>query len=366
MNVSADIINVFNIACKSDSTILITGKTGTGKSCLARKIHEGSARRNRPFVVVNLATLYEGILESELFGHERGSFTGADMKRVGRLEMAQGGTVFLDEVGELRPSLQARLLEFLQSKVISPVGSNREIRLDVRVIVATHKDLSESVRRREFREDLFHRLRVVSIPMKALHERQEDFDLIMTRTVAEFCNKEGRIPLIISPEVREIFAAYSWPGNIRELRNVLEYSVLATQEAVIYPKNLPPWLTLDLQQEGIDSRRSEFPMATVEAAPLQYSMKHSHSTGALQSNPKAGFAPFSLHGESSELGIIRFPLSLDYAQTCKNFEKEYLHRALSRNGGRINRTARQIGLNKSTLMRRIRSFGLTPDLFVGP
>jgi transcriptional regulator with PAS, ATPase and Fis domain len=360
MNVPKDIMKVFNIACKSDSTILITGSTGTGKSSLARKIHDSSKRRNRPFVVVNLATLYEGTLESELFGHERGSFTGADAKRIGRLEMAQGGTVFLDEVGELRPSLQARLLEFLQSRVVSPVGSNKEICLDVRVIAATHQDLAESVRSLRFREDLFHRLRVISVPIKSLKERRDDFEQISTRLIEEFSLKEGRSTLRLSSEVSEIFAAYSWPGNIRELRNALEYTVLATEGAVIYPEHLPPWLIDDLKKEI--QALGESP----RTGPLLKQKIDSESTlGA----PMADQATISPSGGSSsggsELGIVSFHLGFDYAVTCKNFEKLYLQRALLRNGGRINRTARQIGLNKSTLIRRIRSFGLNQDSTLG-
>jgi DNA-binding NtrC family response regulator len=341
MNLMSDLpqnkVKLFNLACNSDSTVLITGATGTGKTFLARKIHETGKRRNRPFIGINLASLYEGTLESELFGHERGAFTGADLKRVGRLEMAQGGTVFLDEVGELRPHLQARLLEFLQSKVISPIGSSREIRLDVRVIAATHKNLIESVKKREFREDLFHRLRVISVPIRSLHERKEDFDVLSHSILEEFCKKLGRTILRFSPEVQEVFKVYSWPGNIRELRNVLEYAVLATEGEVIFSEHLPSWLFHDFQQEVPKAQESLLLVGRLGQA--------AH--------------------ERSELGHIHIPLSFDYAQTRKNFEKTYLQRALLRNAGRINQTARQIGLNKSTLIRKIRAFGLNQDLFVG-
>ncbi len=150
---------LLKIAHLGDSTVLITGQTGTGKSTLAKKIHLESRRKDRPFVAINLATLHEGVLESELFGHEKGAFTGADQRRIGRLELANAGTVFLDEVSELSPRLQARLLEFIQSKTIVPVGGNKEIQLDIRVVAATHKDLDLAVRKGDFREDLFHRLR---------------------------------------------------------------------------------------------------------------------------------------------------------------------------------------------------------------
>ena len=179
MKLSEDLLNTYKIACNSNSTVLITGDTGTGKTHLASMIHNNSTKKGKPFVVVNLATLHEGTLESELFGHEKGSFTGAEHKRIGRLEAAQGGTVFLDEIGELSPRLQSRLLEFLNSKTIVPVGSNRELQLDVRVIAATHKNLQVAVKNKEFREDLFHRLRVISLKLLPLRERYEEFDGIV-------------------------------------------------------------------------------------------------------------------------------------------------------------------------------------------
>ena len=322
---SKEVVPLFKMACRGESTVLITGATGTGKTSLARKIHEGSSRSSKPFVAINLATLHEGTLESELFGHERGAFTGAEQKRMGRLESAQGGTVFLDEVGELPLRLQARLLDFLQSQVISPLGSNREVRLDVRIIAATHRNLSEAVQKREFREDLFHRLRVVNISMKALKERTDEFDSILHSSLYEVCEKEGRQILRISSSAAEIFENYSWPGNIRELRNVLEYAVLASQNNEITHQDLPSWIF----QSGVKT-----------------SLKSADST------------PVSM----AVLGVAEFPLTLNFQETLERFEKEYLYRALSRTGGRINRTAHQIGMNKATLIRRLRTYGLHPSM----
>jgi DNA-binding NtrC family response regulator len=317
MKVSKHLMKLFKITCNSDCNVLITGETGTGKTSLARQIHEQSRRRGKPFVAVNLATLHEGTLESELFGHEKGSFTGAERTRVGRLEVAQGGTVFLDEVGELTPRLQARLLEFLQSRVISPVGSNREICLDVRVIAATHKDLGQAVKRKEFREDLFHRLRVISIPLKSLRERYDEFDDLVHSCLLEACSISKKSITSLSPEVAERFESYEWPGNFRELRNVLEFAVLASEGSQLCTDDLPPWLL----EEG---HRIQEQIAL----------------------------------DSAVLGVAEIPFTLDFQKTLERFEKEYLRRALSRNGGRINRTARQIGLNKTTLIRRMRAYEL--------
>ncbi len=315
MNLSSDLSKLFNIAAQSDATVLITGSTGTGKTTLAKKIHSQSKRSREAFVSVNLATLNEGLLESELFGHERGSFTGADRKRSGKLELAHRGTVFLDEVGELSPRMQARLLEFLHSKVISPVGSNQDIHLDVRIVAATHRNLAQSVARGEFREDLFHRLRVISFPLKPLKERVDELDELIHCSLAEVGQFYRKSIFKLSPAVAERFESYSWPGNIRELRNVLEYAVLACETGEIQLEDLPAWMQVE---------SSPIPMESVHAV----------------------------------LGVAEVSLSLDFQDTLVRFEKEYLRRALSRNGGRINRTARQIGVNKTTLLRRIRAYGM--------
>jgi DNA-binding NtrC family response regulator len=301
------------------ATVLITGPTGSGKTCLAKIIHEKSARRGKPFVTVNLASLHEGTFESELFGHERGAFTGADFRRVGKLEAAQGGTVFLDEVGELTPRLQARLLEFLQSRTLSPLGSNREIRLDVRVIAATNKDLAVSVARGEFREDLFHRLRVISIQLKSLNERGDEFGELVHSVLSEVCKMNDRSILRLSKTVAESLERHSWPGNLRELRNVLEYAVLAADGATIERAHLPAWF-------GDNS------IERLKCAE-------------------------SLAGEQS---IYSF-LGLDYPSAVAKFERLYLESALERRLWRINRTAREVGLNKTTLLRRLRYHGLSSE-----
>lgn len=315
MKVPKDLQNLFTIASRSESTVLLTGGTGTGKTSLARAIHERSVRKDKAFVSVNLATLHEGTLESELFGHERGAFTGADQKRIGKFEFAQGGTVFLDEIGELPLRLQSRLLDFLQSKTITPVGSNREMKLDVRVIAATHKDLNLAVQKGQFREDLFHRLRVITIPLKSLKERFSEFDALVHQCLTDLYTQTGKSILRLSPSVAERLENYDWPGNIRELRNVLEYAVQSCEGDEIQLKDLPLWLIQD-RKNPQESR--------VEAV----------------------------------LGLLELPLTLDFQSNLEKFEKEFFKRALSRNGGRLNRTARQIGVNKTTLLRRLRAYGL--------
>ena len=305
--------SLFRIATQSDANVLILGATGTGKSTLAQKIHRESSRCGRPFVTVNLATVHEGTLESELFGHEKGAFTGAELRRVGKLESSHGGTVFLDEIGEIPTRLQARLLEFLHSRTISPVGSNREIRLDVRVIAATHRNLTVAVKDGTFREDLFHRLRVVSFHLQPLCARTEDFGDLVHQLLEEACKAFKKNILRISEEVAQRFEQYSWPGNIRELRNVLEFAVLSSDSVEITANHLPEWF---LEEES------------------------------------------SIRLIAAQLGTAELPLSLDFHETLERFEREYLRRALSRFRGRINLTARSTRINKTTLLRRIRAYGL--------
>ena len=307
--------DLFEIAKRSESTVLLSGPTGSGKTSLARRIHQSGARRDRPFVTINLASVHSGTIESELFGHERGAFTGADQRRIGKLESANGGTVFLDEIGEIPPTLQAKLLEFLQSKTISPVGSNREIRLNVRVIVATHKDLARAVARGEFRADLFHRLRVIQLKLSALAERSEEFGDIVHQMLEDLCAESGRTVLRISGAVAEQLERYEWPGNFRELRNVLEFAVAASRGEEILPASLPPWF------------------------------------GECVNFPSAPTA----------LGVAEEAFQLPYAESMMRFEREFLIRSLRKYRGRINHTARQIGMNKATLIRRMRAFGLTSD-----
>jgi DNA-binding NtrC family response regulator len=321
MEISKDLKKIFSIACRTDSTVLITGKTGTGKSFLARQIHNESSRRLKPFIAVNLATLHEGTLESELFGHERGAYTGADQRRVGKFELAQGGTIFLDEIGELTSKLQARFLEVLQSFTISPVGSNREVKLDIRIMAATHRNLEHSVAKGEFRADLYHRLRVVYFHMKPLYERKDEFNALVKQCLEDVCQKH-RLPLAsLSPRALERLTQYSWPGNIRELKNVFEYAMVAAGGNEIDLCHFPAWFTENI-------------------------------AGSIDESAKL----------SAILGVTEVPLSLDYQSTLSGFEREYLTRAVSRFGGKINRTARQIGMNKATLIRRLRAYGIHPGM----
>jgi len=223
----------------SDATVLVTGESGTGKELVARLLHAQGARAKGPLVAVNAAALPEGLLESELFGHARGAFTGAVRERRGRFEEADGGTLFLDEVGEMPPALQVRLLRVLQEREIVRVGENTTRRVDVRVVAATNKDLVEEVKAGRFREDLFYRLQVVPIHLPPLRERLEDVAPLAERLAAQAATRHGRPGVRVSREALEALRAHRWPGNVRELANAIERAVILCRDDVVRVSDLP-------------------------------------------------------------------------------------------------------------------------------
>jgi DNA-binding NtrC family response regulator len=226
----------------TDSTVLIQGESGTGKELIARAIHFNSHRKNKPFVVANCSAYSQNLLESELFGHEKGSFTGAIRRKTGRFELAHGGTIFLDEIGEVSPPTQILLLRVLQDHRFERVGGEETLEVDVRVIAATNKKLMEEIRRGTFREDLYYRLNVIPIFVPPLRERRDDVPLLASHFLQKFCQEKSKDVASISPEVMEILLAHSWPGNVRELENVIQHAIIIAKQEKILPKDLPQYL----------------------------------------------------------------------------------------------------------------------------
>src|SRR5215203_5864335 len=223
----------------TDATVLINGESGTGKELAARALHRNSKRAQKPFMAVNCAALNEALLESELFGHEKGSFTGAFAQKKGRLEIADRGTVFLDEIGELTPQLQVKLLRVLQEREFERVGGTVTIKVDLRVIAATNKNLEEAIETGQFRQDLYYRLNVVSLEMPALRERRDDIMLLANYFADKYgarCNRKLRG---VSPEARNCLTAYDWPGNVRELENTIERAIVLGTTDLVLAEDLP-------------------------------------------------------------------------------------------------------------------------------
>jgi DNA-binding NtrC family response regulator len=226
----------------TDSTVLIQGESGTGKELIARAIHFNSHRKNKPFVVANCSAYSQNLLESELFGHEKGSFTGAIRRKIGRFELANGGTIFLEEIGEVSPPTQILLLRILQDHRFERVGGEETLEVDVRVIAATNKNLTEEMKKGTFREDLYYRLNVIPIFVPPLRERKDDIPLLASYFLQKFSRERGKEVTSFSPEVIEILLAHSWPGNVRELENVIDHASIISKQEKVLSKDLPQYL----------------------------------------------------------------------------------------------------------------------------
>src|SRR3982075_938811 len=232
------VLGIVKKVAKSNTTVLIRGETGTGKELIAGATHHNSLRNNRNFVKVNCAALQENLLESELFGHEKGAFTGADKQRIGRFEQADGGTLFLDEIGDMSPSTQAKILRVLQEHEFERLGGTRTLRVDVRLIAATNRDLSSMVQTGHFREDLYYRLNVVSIEMPPLRERKDDIVPLANSFILRFSAELKKKIDGLEPEAQKLLMRYNWPGNIRELENAIERAMLLTESRAITTDDL--------------------------------------------------------------------------------------------------------------------------------
>jgi DNA-binding NtrC family response regulator len=299
-----DVFELISHVAQTISTVLIFGETGTGKELVARAIHEASPRRNGPFVAVNCASLPESLLESELFGHEKGAFTSAVGQRKGRFELAQGGSILLDEVGEIPLAMQAKLLRVLQERRFERVGGAQTIEVDVRVIAATNRNLLRLAKEGKFREDLYYRLNVVKIDLPPLHERPEDIPLLAAHFAQKF-SRPGMTPKIISPEAMEALIQHRWPGNIRELENAIERACVTSRDDMIKPENLPAEILKP------DRPRYQLPVD------------------------------------------LSRPLTDQLAELTAAFEERYLRRALKRTRSHIGRTARLTGLSRRTITDKI-------------
>jgi len=294
---SAAMLSVYQFVGKvapTDSTVLIRGESGTGKELAARAIHLNSARSTKPFVAINGATLSETLLESELFGHEKGAFTGAIAQKRGKLEIAGGGTLFLDEVGELTPAIQAKLLRVLQEREFERVGGSRSVKVDVRFITATNKNLEEAVSNGTFRQDLYYRLNVLSVTMPPLRDRREDIQLLATHFARVYSSKCKRRIEGISSEARSLLGSYNWPGNVRELENAIERAVVLGSVAMILPEDLPELLIEDRSanqvlggpyHEAVKQAKSAIVVKAIEEAQGNYT----------EAARKLGLHPTNLH-----------------------------------------------------------------------
>jgi DNA-binding NtrC family response regulator len=293
------------------TTVLITGESGTGKELVARALHYNSSRRDRPFIALNSAALPETLIESELFGHEKGSFTDAQSRRIGQFELAHGGTLFLDEIGDLSPATQAKLLRVLQEREFTRVGGTQPIKVDVRIITATNKRLDELVKREVFREDLYYRINVLVLHLPPLRERREDIPLLAQHILAKRTEGEGRPPQEFTKDALEILTAYAWPGNVRELENIVEQALIWSRGRPIEREHLPAGLVQAPSQPapaGIDLSSGQ---VSLEKSVLEFERKlildALQRTGYVQTHAAAllGISRRMLKYRMDMLGISR-------------------------------------------------------------
>lgn len=298
-----EVFGLVHKVSKQDTTVLIRGENGTGKELVARAIHYNSYRKFHPFIAINCGTLTEDLIDSELFGHEKGSFTGADERKIGKFQLANDGTLFLDEIAELKIETQVKLLRVLQEKKFTPIGSTRELETSARIIASTNSNLEKKIMEGTFREDLFYRLNVIPIFLPPLRERPEDIPTLVQHFLEKFCAPLKREIPTVTTETLSALRAYKWPGNIRELENVIERIVVVYNESIITPAQLPTELT-----------------ASIQSTPLK--------------------AP------------------LDYEKYKDESERQFIINALKANNGKINQTVANANIPKNTLLRKIKKFSI--------
>jgi len=285
----------------TDSTVLVLGETGTGKERIAGAIHKASTRRDRPFIKLNCAAIPFGLLESELFGYEKGAFTGAFAQKVGRFEMADTGTLFLDEIGDIPLALQPKLLRVLQEKEFERLGSGKTHRIDVRLVVATHRNLEEMVARKQFRSDLYYRLNVFPIVLPPLRERREDIPLLVSHFMEVFSRRVGKQISSIPRATLDAFTSYSWPGNVRELQNLIERAVILSEKGVL----ANPFSTLDANLVGGNPTTVDF---VALPAAQESTFLDSQRAVILRALAASGWIVGGLRGAAARLGLKRTTL----------------------------------------------------------
>jgi DNA-binding NtrC family response regulator len=309
-----EIFQTVSTVAETDATVLVHGESGTGKELIARAIHYNSLRRDKPFVVVSCSALPETLLESELFGHEKGAFTGAIRERIGRFEMAEGGTIFLDEIGEMSMPVQLKLLRVLQEREIERVGGNQTIKVDVRVIAATHRDLQLAMQERHFRMDLFYRLNVVPIKLPPLRDRLDDVPLLAAHFLKKYSDKNQKSGMTLSPDALNALCTYAYPGNVRELENIIERAVI--------------------MEKG----------DTIQRADLGFSA------------PVRRGGPVPLSGELQPFRKMK-------TDVVEQFERDYLTQVLRMYKGNMTRSAEHAGMNIKNFHEKMAKYGIKREEF---
>jgi len=323
-----DIFKIIGKAAATQFPVLITGESGTGKELVARALHHYSDRSAKPFIFINCAAISRELLESELFGHEKGSFTGAVEAKKGKFELADGGTIMLDEIGDMELPLQAKILRVLQNSEFYRVGGKESLRVDVRVIAATNQRLPELMKAGRFREDLFHRLNVINIHIPPLRERVEDIPLLAEFFLKKYATEASHDAVYLSPEAETLLKQYPWPGNIRELENIIKRSLVLVPRGPILPEHLPEAL-----------------LAEAHRAPRTADSWEEHLDGVVRDF-------LARNGDSADGSL--------YDLLVQAVEKHLFEQLLEKNRGNQVATSKSLGINRNTLKRKIDAMGIDP------
>jgi sigma-54 dependent transcriptional regulator, flagellar regulatory protein len=350
----------------SAATVLITGESGTGKELVARALHDQSDRSGGNFVPINCAAIPKDLLESELFGHRKGAFTGAMADRIGRFELAHGGTIFLDEIGDLSLDMQVKLLRVLQERTVDPVGGLKSVAVDVRVVAATHRDLEAEIEAGRFREDLYYRLNVLPLNTPALRQRAQDVPALLTHFAEHFVGK-GQTPITFTADFIEALKDYSWPGNVRELSNLVDRFNTLFSGQLLGLASVPSSL-LPKGLRAIQAERVSTPIVDSLEIVAPLNMKDAyHSANADVMNPFANPAPplaMDLHNEVEDIIMLAQglpslpPEGLSLKDRLADIERDLIVQALARTDGNVSQTARLLNLQRTTLIEKLNKYDL--------
>jgi two-component system nitrogen regulation response regulator GlnG len=359
-----DVFRAIGRLSQSNVTVMITGESGTGKELVARALHKHSQRASGPFVAINTAAIPKDLLESELFGHERGAFTGAQTMRRGRFEQAEGGTLFLDEIGDMPFDLQTRLLRVLSDGNFYRVGGHSAIKANVRVIAATHQDLEQRVKDGAFREDLFHRLNVIRLRLPALRERREDVPMLTRHFLQQSAQQLGVDPKRISDAAQNLLLGFGFPGNVRQLENICHWLTVMAPAQVIEPKDLPPEVLMPVAHSPDSGSAQETGSVLTSFGP---STAEADAKAVAYSSTSAAVPPVALNvpGADWELGLEAEAMALlvsgcpdVWDVLCRRFEAKLILTALANTRGRRIEAAQKLGIGRNTITRKIQELNL--------
>ncbi|MFZ5949970.1 MAG: sigma-54-dependent transcriptional regulator [Candidatus Rifleibacteriota bacterium] len=358
---------------EEDVTVLITGESGSGKELVAQAIHYNSKRASQPFWAINCTAINESLMESELFGYEKGAFTGANASKPGMFELAQGGTIFLDEIGDMNLEMQAKLLRVLEEREIVRVGGNKRIKVDVRLVAATNKDLRRSIVENRFREDLYHRIKVIEIKLPPLRERPEDIPLLSRYFCSILAAQRKGVPKSLSDEAIAVLSAYTWPGNVRELRNAIEQSYTLSRDQVILPEHLPVEVRLkgapvsEAQKENAPDSINEtgLPVSSESSMPSHAQKdsvvedeKNEQSQTRIVATSNADFNLAEAIQKIVSISLANSTAGNAYSEVMEKVEQELLHQCLEKHRWNQVQTASWLGITRNTLRAKIEKYGL--------